>query len=172
MTETKVLVLACKIAFKSTINESNIESFANDYFEITDNGVNVSGIDWYDKDNFEEELENLITFSREIKNKIKGDVLVYVKSGDDSVQTGRYKLTSKEWSYSTCDINISVRQKDKAKPKALSETEKIQLFREYWENKHTAPKKNEIYKGFHIGQFYTTAMKNQDLIAALRDIMQ
>ena len=45
------------------------------------------------------------------------------------------------------------------------------MFREYWEAKHTAPAKNEIYKGFKVGLFYTSAMKNQDLIAALRDIM-
>ena len=171
MTDSKILVLACKIAFKSTINEQSIEHFTNDYFEITDNGINVSVVDWFDKSNFEDEIDNLIAFSREIKNKIKGDVLVYIKSSDDSVNTGRYKITNKEWSYSNCDINISVRQKDKAKPKALTENEKLALFREYWEAKHAAPKKNEIYKGFHIGSFYTSAMKNEDLIATLKDIM-
>ena len=172
MTDSKVLVLACKIMFKSTINESSIGSFANDYFELSDNGVSVNGIDWFDKENFEAEMYNLIAFSKEIKNKLKGDILVYVKNSDDSVQTGRYKINSKEWSYSTCDINISVKQKDKAKPKVLSEAEKIALFKEYWDTKHSAPKKSEIYKGFHIGQFYTSAMKNEDLIAALKDIMQ
>ena len=172
MTDTKVLVLACKIGFKSTINESSITSFVNDYFELSDNGVNINSVDWFDKDNFEAELDSLITFSKEIKNKIKGDVLVYVKHSDDSVQTGRYKLSSKEWTYSNCDISISVKQKDKQKPKVLSENEKIALFKEYWDNRHSAPKKSEIYKGFHIGQFYTSAMKNEDLIAALKDIMQ
>lgn len=169
--ESKVLVLACKIKFKSTINEQSITSFTNDYFELSDNDVSVNGIDWFDKDNFEENLENLISFAHDIKNKLKGDVLVYVKTSDDAVNTGKYHITSKGWKYSTCEINISVKAAAKDKPKALTEEEKIALFREYWENKHSAPAKNEIYKGFRIGAFYTTAMKNEDLITLLKDIM-
>ena len=172
MTDSKVLVLACKILFKSTVNESNISSFVNDYFELNENGVSVNSVDWFDRENFENEIDNLIAFSKEIKNKIKGDVLVYVKNEDDSVVTGRYKISTKEWKYSNCDVNITVKQKQKEKPKILTENEKIALFKEYWDNKHAAPKKSEIYKGFHIGQFYTSAMKNEDLIAALKDIMQ
>ena len=170
--EPKVLVLACKVAFRSTINEESISSFTNDYFELEDNQVNVSMVDWFDQGNFEEQIDNLITFAREIKNKIKGDVLVYVKGADDSVTTGKYHITTKEWGFSRCDINITVRQDKKEKPKQLTEEEKVALFREYWDSKHTAPAKNEIYKGFRIGAFYTTAMKNEDLIAALKDIMQ
>lgn len=169
---SKVLVLACKVSFRSTINEESISSFTNDYFELNDNMVNISMIDWFDQGNFEEQIDNLITFSREIKNKIKGDVLVYVKGSDDSVMSGKYHITSKEWGFIRCDINISVRQDKKEKPKQLTEEEKVALFREYWDVKHTAPAKNEIYKGFRIGAFYTSAMKNEDLIAALRDIMQ
>ena len=167
----KVLVLACKIRFRNTINEEAISSFANDYFELNENEVSISTIDWFDRDNFEEQVDNLITFSREIKNKIKGDVLVYVKSADDSVMTGKYHITAKEWSFSKCDLNISVRSERKEKPKQLTEEEKIALFREYWENKHEAPTKNEIYKGFRIGAFYTAAMKNEELISSLKDIM-
>ena len=33
----------------------------------------------------DEEIENLIAFSREIKNKIKGVILVYVKSPNDDL---------------------------------------------------------------------------------------
>ena len=83
----RVLVLACKIKFRNTINEEAISSFSNDYFELNENEVSVSIVDWFDRDNFEEQVDNLITFSREIKNKIKGDVLVYVKSADESVMT-------------------------------------------------------------------------------------
>ena len=170
--EPRILVLSCKVSFRSTINEESISSFANDYFELDDNTVNISSVDWFDQGNFEEQIDNLITFAREIKNKIKGDVLVYVKGADDSVTTGKYHITSKEWGFSRCDINITVRQGKKEKPKQLTEEEKVALFREYWEAKHTAPAKNEIYKGFRIGSFYTSAMKNEDLIAALKDIMQ
>ena len=172
MSRNKILVLACKVGFRSTVNERNIESFNNDYFELTDNGVNISNIDWFDEENFQNEIDNLIAFSREIKNKIKGVILVYVKGPNDNVETGKYHVSSKEWSYSPCEINISIKQKDKEKPKPLTENEKIALFREYWDAKHAAPKKNEIYKGFRIGSFYTAAMKNEDLITALRDIMQ
>ena len=171
-TSTKILVLACKLQFRSTINETSIESFNNDFFELTDNGVSVNGIDWFEQDHFQEEIENLIAFSREIKNKIKGVVLVYVRSPNDNIETGKYHITSKEWSYSPCEINISVKAKEKEKPKVLTESEKLALFKEYWDTKKTAPKKNEIYKGFRIGTFYTSAMKNEDLIAALKDIMQ
>lgn len=169
---TQVLVLACKLQFKSSIDDVNIESFNNDFFELTDNGVSVNGIDWFDRDHFQEEIENLITFSREIRNKIKGVILVYIKSPNDSVETGKYHITTKEWSYSPCEINISVRSKEKERPKTLTESEKLALFKEYWDTKKTAPRKNEIYKNFRIGAFYTAAMKNEDLITALKDIMQ
>lgn len=171
MNSSKVLVLACKIKFNSTVNELALSNYNNNYFDVLENEVNVSNIDWFDKESFEEEIENLITFSQEIKNKIKGDVLVYVKGSDDSVETGRYHITSKGSKFSSCDVNITVRQEKKEKPKQLTEDEKIALFREYWDKKHSAPGKNEVYKGFRIGNFYTTAMKNEDLITALKGIM-
>lgn len=169
--EKKILVLACKIKFRNTVNEQNISAFNNDYFELGENDVNVSIVDWIDQHDFEEQVDNLIAFSREIRNKIKGDVLVYIRGSDDSVATGKYHVGSKEWGFTRCDINISVKQPSKDKPKQLTEEEKIALFREYWQAKHTVPGKNEIYKGFKIGGFYSTAMKNEDLIAALKDIM-
>lgn len=171
MSSGKVLVLACRIKFNSTVNEQALSNYNNNYFDILENEVNISNIDWFDKESFEEEIENLITFSHEIKNKIKGDVLVYVKGTDDGVETGKYHITSKGSKFSTCDVNITVKQERKEKPKQLTEDEKIALFKEYWEKKHSAPGKNEIYKGFRIGSFYSTAMKNEDLITALKMIM-
>ena len=169
--ESRVLILACKLKFKSSIDESRIESFNNDYFELNDNEVNVSVVDWIEQENLEEQIDNLISFSREIKNKISGDVLVYVRTPNESINTGKYHVNSKEWGFTKCEINISVRKPSKDKAKQLTENEKIALFREYWNTKHTAPSKNEIYKGFKVGSFYNTAMKNEELIAALRDIM-
>jgi len=169
--ENKVLILACHIKFRSTVDESKISNFSNDYFELSENEINASVVDWVEQERFEEQIDNLIAFSREIRNKITGDVLVYVRSSTDAINTGKYHITSKEWGYTKCDINISVKKPASDKPKQLTEAEKIAKFREYWEAKHEAPAKNEIYKGFKVGQFYTTAMKNQDLITALRDIM-
>ena len=169
--EVKILVLACRIKFKNTVDETKIGSFSNDYFEISENEINASIIDWVEQGRFEEQVENLIAFSREIKNKISGDVLVYVRSPNDAINTGKYHITTKEWGFTKCDINISVRKPAKDKPKQLTDPEKLALFREYWQAKHSAPAKNEIYKGFKVGLFYTSAMKNEDLITALKDIM-
>ena len=171
MNSEKVLVLSCKVNFNSTVNEQALSNYNNNYFEVLENEVNIANIDWFDKGSFEEEIGSLIAFSGEIKNKIKGDVLVYTKYSDDRVETGKYHITTKGLKYSPCDVSISVRKEKKEKPKQLTEEEKIALFREYWEKKHSAPGKSEIYKGFRIGSFYATAMKNEDLIAALKGIM-
>lgn len=167
----KVLVLSTKLAFKNSVPDTLLSEWSSDYFEITEADVQVTSVDWFDKDDFEDAINKLQAFGKRIKNKVKGDILVFVKSEDESVRTGKYKLSTSKNSFEECDLAISVKREVKAKPKQLTENEKIDLFRDYWNEKNKEPSKGEVYKGFRIGTFYASAMKNENVIELLRQIM-
>ena len=168
--ESKVLVLSSKLSLNSSLAQQNISEFNSMYFDIDDDKITVPNIDWFDKNSFEEELDNLRVFIRQIKNKIKGELLVYVKDGDNTYQ-GRYKLMTNQVIFEQCELNVLVKKQKSEKAKALTESEKLELFREYWEKKQTVPGKSEVYNGFRIGAFFNTMMKNQNTIELINQIM-
>ena len=169
----RVLVLSTKLTLDTSLSNEMIEEFSSLFFDINESEVTVPCCDWIDKASFEEDFDNLRVFARQIKNKLKGDVLVYVRNAEtDTVTQGRYKCMAKEITFEECELNISIKKGLKEKPKALTEEEKIALFREYWELKHQIPGKSETYKGFRIGTFFNTMMKNQNMIEILNNIMK
>lgn len=168
--DSKVLVLKSKITLASSLSQQILSEFNNDYFAIEENNVFVPEIDWFSKESFEEELDNLRVFAKRLKNKIKGDVLVYVKE-QDNIYQGRYKVSQTKIDFEQCELNVNVKKEKAEKTKPLTESEKLDLFREYWDKKQEAPGKSEVYKGFRIGAFYTTMMKNQNTIEVMNQIM-
>lgn len=168
--ESKVLVLSSKLSLNSSLAQQNISEFNSMYFDIDDDKITVPNIDWFDKNSFEEELDNLRVFIRQVKNKIKGELLVYVKDGDNIYQ-GRYKLMTNQVVFEQCELNVLVKKQKSEKAKTLTESEKLELFREYWEKKQTVPGKSEVYNGFRIGAFFNTMMKNQNTIELINQIM-
>ena len=166
----RVLILSTKLNFKSDVPEALLNEWTNDFFNIDGHEAIINNVDWFDKTRFEASVAALQTFGKRIKNKVKGDVLVFVKGDDDSVRTGKYKLTTSKITFEECELNISIRRELKQKPKSLSEEEKIELFRTYWNEKHKEPTKNEVYRNFRIGAFYANAMKNKDIAEMLHQI--
>ena len=169
--DSKVLVLSSKLTLDSSITQQHLSEFSNMYFDIVENEVVVPNIDWFDRATFEDELDELRVFIKQVKNKIKGEILVYVKEGEDNTYQGRYKVSPKEIEFEQCELNIAVKKQKPEKQKMLTEAEKIDLFREFWDEKQTVPGKNEVYKGFRIGTFFNSMMKNQNTIEILNQIM-
>lgn len=169
--DSKVLVLASKLTLESSISQQHLSEYSNMYFDIVENEITVPNVDWFNKTTFDEELDNLRIFVKQIKNKIKGEILVYVKENEERVYQGRYKVTPKEIYFEQCELNINVKKEKGEKPKTLTDAEKLDLFREYWEEKQTTPGKSEVYKGFRIGAFFVNMMKNQNTIEILNQIM-
>lgn len=173
MSNTKILVLKSTLALNSSLPQQQLTDYSNMYFDLNENEVNIPNIDWIDKSSFEEELDNLRLFMRQNKNKLKGELLVYVKDEDNNITfQGRYKLTTSQVLFEQCELNVLVKKQKKEKSKALTETEKLDLFREYWEKKQRVPGKSEVYNGFRIGAFFNNLMKNQNTIQLLNQIME
>lgn len=171
MSDTKVLVLKSTLMLNSTLPQQRYADYSNMYFDVNENNVIVPIVDWIDRASFEEELDSLRVFIRQNKNKIKGEILVYVKDSDVTYQ-GRYKVTTAKFTFDQCELSVMVKKKQKEKQKTLTEEEKLDLFRDYWEKKREIPGKNEVYNGFRIGVFYTNMMKNQNTIQLLNQIME
>ncbi len=166
----RILILSSKVNFKSDVPAQLLTDWNNDYFAITGNEAEVSTVDWIEKTHFEESMSAVRTFGKRIKNRVKGEILVFLRSETEEVRTGKYKISSSKITFEECDLNISVRKSNKEKGKSLTEEEKIELFREYWNEKHKEPAKNEVFKNFRIGTFYATAMKNNAIAETLRQI--
>lgn len=167
-----VMVLKANLSFTSSIPQQYVEEFSNCYFGICDDGnVTVPLMSWFERRGFEEELDELLHFAKQIKNKVKGEIIVCSREGDN-MQEGRYKITRGQHEYEPCEININVRKAKVMTSKPLTEEEKLNLFREFWKLKHAVPKSSEVYKGFRIGSFFTSMMKNQNAISIMNDIMK
>ena len=169
---TDIMILKANLSFVSSIPQQYVSEFSNLYFGICDDGtVTVPLMTWLEKHGFEEELENLLHFSRQIKNKVKGDFIVCVKD-ETNMQQGRYKISRSKYLYEPCEININIRKSKPSASKPLTEEEKLNLFREFWNLKHEVPKSSEVYKGFRIGSYFASMMKNQNAISIMNDIMK
>lgn len=168
--ESKVLVLSSKLALSSSLTQQAMSEFSSMYFDIDEDKIAVPNIDWFDKSSFEDELDNLRVFVRQCKSRVKGELLVYVKDGDNILQ-GRYKLTTSQVMFEQCELKVLVQKQKGEKAKTLTESEKLELFRKFWEEKQTIPGKSEVYNGFRIGAFFNNMMKNQNTIELINEIM-
>lgn len=167
----KVLVLASKIAFKSTPSDEQLaEANVQSLFEITDEGVLIDCYKWFDDDVFEADLDGLYDFCTNTKLKLKGTIYV-VKREDEESDPIQYtiKLGSKEATIEECAFNITVKRQGE-KRKLLTIDEKLALYEEYYSKFKKQPPPKEVYKDFRIGAFYNTCVKNSEVMNCINDI--
>jgi len=165
----RVFILTTKLNFDSQFSEADIEEFSASYFDLVDAELTVPIADWIDKDAFDEEFDNIRAWAKDKKNKLKGCVFAFVSEGDETY-TIKYKVSTTKITCDRCEINITERRPQKEKAKALTEDEKIEMFRKYWDEKNKLPSKSEVYKGFRIGTFYHTVLKNSGIAEQLNKI--
>ena len=163
------MVLQAKLPLKSTVDPDSLSQFSNTFFELTDNQALVPCFEWLDKNAFESELDSMMKWLKKRKNKITGELLVATKE-DDNIMQGRYNVRSK-LSFENCEIAMTIK-KSRPQTKALTDSEKLSLFKEYWEQKKEIPKPSEVFKGFRIGSFYATLIKNESWMEQLQSIMK
>lgn len=169
----QIMVLDSKLVFKNSFTDTQIQEYSNTHFSVTEDAPRIGCYEWFEKERFDEAARELIAFAKRWKNKIGGDMIVVCRADDseDAARvSGRYRL-KKDIEFEECDINVSLR-KTRAQPKVLTEDEKVMLCREYADEKHKLPSKNEVYKGFRIGAFYHTLSKNSTLFQQVAEVME
>lgn len=165
-----IMVMSSKLTLNNSLTPGQISKFSNLYFSIGENTVEVPLFEWLDEVRFVEELDHLKFYVMNLKNKIKGEMYVTKKDRDGNISQGKFKI-SNNISYESCELCIMPRKNKEEKSKPLTEEEKIELFREYWNTKGKLPAKSEVYKGFRIGQFYAMLVKNGATLELLSDIL-
>lgn len=165
------MVIASDIKFTSTLNPEQLENYIEDTtFDVSVDGVEIPKFEWFKQDFFESELDELYEFCRDVKAKVKGNIFLVRKDGDDGEPIQHHvKLGSKEYDFNECSFSISVR-KSGEKRKTLTQDEKVALFKEYWDKKHQIPPPKEVYKDFKLGMFYNQCKKNGDLLQLMENI--
>lgn len=169
--DSKVLILSSKVSLNTTIPKDKLSEYNNDYFVIEEDSVQIPCSDWFNKNLFEESMISLQKYIHDNKNKIKGMILVFVKENDE-IHHGVYVINSKKILFEPCEFNITIKKRHQQTQKQFTDDEKLNLFREYWHTKHDVPGKTEVYKGFKIGQYYTSMMKNMNTIEIMNQIME
>ena len=165
------MIMSSKLELNNSMTSDQIKGFSNLYFNITANNVEAPLFEWIDDDRFMNELDRLKIYAKNLKNKVKGEIYVTKKDKDGNLSQGKIKVASAV-SYEPCELAIMPKKNKDEKSKPLTEEEKIQLFREFWETKGVLPAKTEVYKGFRIGQFYSTLIKNGATLDMLSDILE
>lgn len=171
MARVDIFVVSTKLNLNTSPTEDQLRTFNSDYCVIEDNGtVSIPGYVWINRNSFEDDLDHLLESIRRFKLHIRGEILVYVRE-DGNVTTGRYKVTNRHHPFESVALNISVRKAMGEKAKTLSEQEKLELFRSYWNEKSQPPGRNEVYKGFQIGRYYATMIRNGESFRLIEEIM-
>lgn len=168
--QTHLFPLAVSLAFRSSLPEQAVTDLnAIHFFVVTPERISLFVQDWIDKRTFEEELETIMSISKKYKCKMRGYIMCRIREGDVYGDIA-YKISSKI-KLKRCEFSISIKREKSEAAKVLTEEEKLAVFREYWNRKHTIPQKSEVYKDFKIGLYYSTADKSSLTMEALRGIM-
>ena len=165
---SKVLVLSSKLQFKNSFPSDVISKFSNPLFTLSDNTLEITLFEWYDKDTLDNYLQDAIQFGKQLKNSLTGDLIVSIKN--ENTQTAKYHVSRNKFIVEDCDVLITTR-KHTEKKKLLTDSEKITLFKEYWDLRHTLPDKNEVYKEFKIGLYYMNLAKNDELFKLINEVI-
>lgn len=167
---TQVFPLAVQLDFKSSLPEPVLEELDTiRLFSVSPEHVSMLVQEWIDKTTFEEELEAIMSTLKRRKLKGHGQIMCRIREGEtygDIV----YKVGSKI-AIKRCEFSIVVKREKTEAPVALTDEEKLALFRDFWQNKHAIPQKSEVYKDFKIGMYYSTADKSSNTMEAIRGIM-
>lgn len=171
------LVIQCNIQFGTTLSEniSNAIVSGNSNVELIQDGsaARLCFNDWVRVSDILAAVESIRAVCKREKVKIKGCVYVmYRESSSSELTSGCIKVNSRHPVYTDCSIKItSVAEKKDEQTKKFTEEEKMQLFKEFYENNHKLPDKKEVYKEFKIGQFYEAAMKNKTMVTQIDEII-
>ena len=171
------LIIQCNILFGTTLSEniSNSVLSSNSNIELIKDGsaARLCFFDWVRVSEILAAVEAIRSVCKREKVKIKGCIyLMYRESPNTELTSGCIKVNSRHPVFTNSDIKItSVAEKKEDQPKKFTEEEKMQLFKEYYENNHKLPDKKEVYKEFKIGQFYESAMKNKNMVSQIDEII-
>lgn len=169
-----VMVIHHDIKFKDTLTTEQVEIYAESSFTITEDRVIIPQYVWFKEEFFTADLDELYAFCTDEKVKVKGNIFIVRKQSDDDEfepTQQHIKIGVKGYEIEDCSFNVTLRHSNNGeKKKALTEEEKIALFKEYWEKKRKIPPPKEVYKDFRIGTFYNTCKKNGDLLNVMNTI--
>lgn len=167
-----VLVIQSKLNLNNSLSVDQVKNYSNLYFVISENEVTLPTYEWIDARRLEDEMTRLLNYLKSIHNKLRGDIFVSTRDKDGNISQWRYKFSGNKFGKESCEFVLQLKHaNDGDKRKALSDDEKVQLFREYWDAKHVVPMKSETYKGFRIGAYYSTISKNDAMMDVLTTIM-
>lgn len=170
-----VMILQYKSEIFTTLTESQVLKYNGLYSKAKTDGIEFPVYEWMDCVRFERELENIVSYLKGIKNKIKCDIIAVTKDevGDSNVfeyGNRHYKVAGKI-SKEECKIDVKVSKQKGEHHATLTLDDKIRLFREYWEEKHKLPEIKDVYKEFKIGLFYATCIKNKSANDLIEEII-
>lgn len=167
----KVMVLENKMRFKNSVPKEIIDKFTNNLFVISENKLELTLFEWFDKGTFLANAEAFIKDSKSNKNRILGDLIVTIKNSDNVLQSGKYSVSKGKFKFEPCSIHIAAKN-DKEAKKPLTDEEKFKLYKEFWDLKHITPNKSDVYKDFRIGAFYAGLLKNDNSLKIVNDLMK
>lgn len=167
-----LLVVAYDVTFGSTLTADQIDSFGDQSFSLTDSGLCIPCYVWFQHQFFEQDLDELYHLCHEDHIKVKGNIFVAHREHDEDEPTQMcIRLDNKGYELIPCTFMITMKKSGGSKKKALTTEEKVGLFKEYWEIKRQPPTPTEVYKEFRIGSFYSTCLKNSEMMQTLNSII-
>ena len=175
------IILQQNIIFGTSLTSEQMDEISrtNALFcplEFTDDGASVviQNGDWTSIHNVLFSVESIRSVCRKNKVQLKGNVYMIVRYPKDPVlKNAVIKVNSRYPVFSECKIKVTaVAEKKQDSAKKLTDEEKMELFREFYEEHQKIPEKNEVYKDFKVGQFYNVAMKNKELVDQIKEITE
>lgn len=165
------MILQSKVMPTTTFAPDIIGGFSSPLLKLDEAVINIPHFEWLSYSVVDGSFTELYHYLKPSKIRIKGDLIVACKNGSGDLITGRIKI-GKTNVFEESPINMSLRKakNDTGEKKTYTDDEKLQLFREYWDEKHDVPPASEVYKEFAIGRFYATIQKSTHLQEAVISI--
>ena len=173
----EAIIVQCTIQFGTTLSENICNSIMGSTKQvelINDcSGARLCFNDWTPVSEILTEIESIRSICKREKVKIKGCVYVMYRENSNAIMSsGCIKVNSRHPVYTDCSIKITtVSEKKEESAKKFTDEEKMQLFKEYYDNNHKLPDKKEVYKEFKVGLFYESAMKNKNMVSQIDEII-
>ena len=172
------IIVQQSITFGTSLSEQQTTEIIGYCPDITFSDDNSSATivfnDWTVMSTILRAVESIRTICKRDKITIKGNVFCLVRESPNAqIRSGVIKINTRHPVFTECQYKVTVlAEKKENDGKKLTNDEKMQLFREYYEEHHKIPEKKEMYKDFKVGQFYEAAMKNKDMVTQIDEIME
>lgn len=171
------LIIQQQIQFGTSLTEQQIEQIGQFtdriVFENDNSSARILFNDWEPCSRIIDAVEAIRSICKRDKVAIKGNVyMIQRDSNVAEITTGVIKINSRHPVFTECQYKITVlAEKKEADAKKLTNDEKMELFRQYYEEHRKLPEKKEVYKEFKVGQFYDAAMKNKNMVSQIDEIV-